>query len=1172
MYYFQTKEKYFSRKISMIMRVSTLLLMISMLHVSAEVYSQRNRLSLEIKDMTLKEAMKQIEAKTDYLFLYNSGDIKSDINLNINIKNQNIEKVLDELLKDTDLEYAIRGRHIILRPQKQAVSNEAKSQQGIRITGTVSDNFGELMPGVSVVVRGSAAGTSTDINGEFSLNVPGDTSVLQFRFLGYQMQEVVVGNRRIIAVTLQEATAELEEVVIVAFGKQTKESVISSIQTVNVKDLIVPSSNLTTAFAGRIAGVISYQTSGEPGYDDAEFFIRGITTFGTGKVNPLILVDNMEISSSDLAKIHPDDIASFSVLKDATATALYGARGANGVILVSTKEGREGKIKVSLRVENSWSQPTRKIEMAAPITYMQLANEAVFTRNPERGGMYTLSKIDRTERGVNPYVYPAVDWLGLLTKKTTMNQRANLNISGGGNIARYYIAGSFAQDNGILTVDNRNNFNNNINIKKYLLRSNINLNLTRSTEAVVRMSGSFEDYNGPIMGGNDLYRNAIRVSPVRFPAYYEPVDIYEKVNHILFGNFEGDSYFNPYAELMRGYRQSSAATMTAQLEFKQNFDQWVKGLSFRVLGNTTRYSNFSVRRAYVPYYYQATSYDRMEDRYQLVQLNPEKGTEYLNFLPVARTINSSFYGEAAINYNRAFTEKHTVSAMLVSIARNYISSAMDENTGDSRLVESLPNRNLGVSGRFTYGYDNRYFGEFNFGYNGSEKFDKGHRWGFFPSIGAGWTVSNESFWTEALKEAVPKLKLRATYGLVGNDDIGHTRFFYLSDVSIGGGISNFTTGYEYNGETRRGIRVNSYANPYIGWEVAYKTNIGIELGLLKDKMQIQADIFREHRTNILQDRADIPIELGLWETPQVNVGEATGKGIDVSVDYNQSLTTDAWMVARANFTYARSAYKYYEEIDYVAFDAPWKSRKGYSVRQQWGLVAQRLFIDEDEVAASTPQDYGEYMAGDIKYIDLNKDGVINELDQAPIGYPSVPEINYGFGVSAGYRNWDFSVFFSGSARSSFWIDANAMSPFVRRTVNVSTSTITGSGTITSTTEPKILEVGLARFIADDHWDERSRNPNSAWPRLSDRVIGNNTQRNTWFMREGAFLRLKSAEIGYLLPNAYIKKAGLASCRLYASGTNLWLWSKFKLWDVEMGSNGLGYPLQRVINLGINLTF
>lgn len=1028
-------------------------------------------------------------------------------------------------------------------------NNFNTQQQGdIIVKGVVSDEEGNPLPGVTITVEGSPRGVITDIDGNYSIDVKPDDR-LTFSFIGLQSQTVDVNNRLIINVVLTEQVSELDEVTIVAFGKQKKESVISSISTVSTKDLRVPSSNLTTAFAGRIAGMISYQTSGEPGYDNADFFIRGITTFGTGKVNPLILIDNVEVSSSDLSKMHPDDIQSFSILKDATATALYGARGANGVVLVTTKEGKEGKVKVNVRVENSISEPTTTIQMADPVTYMRLANEAASTRDPLAPIPYTNNQIDQTMNpDRNQFVYPAVDWLDLLTRDMAINQRANVNISGGGDVARYYIAGSFSQDNGILKVDKRNNFNSNVNFKKYLLRSNININLTKTTEAIIRLHGTFDDYTGPITGGSAVYRNALRVSPVRFPAYFEPDETFMHADHILFGGYTDDSYLNPYAEMLRGYREESKSNMMAQMELKQDFGSWVEGLSGRLLGNTTRSSGFDLKRAYSPFYYQVAQYDRFADQYKLMELNPTTGNEYVGYSPGYKAVESSFYGEASLMYNRTFDERHAVSGMLVGIARNLLIA------NASTLAESLPQRNLGLSGRLTYGYDNRYFSEFNFGYNGSEKFDKGHRWGFFPSVGLGWSVSNEAFWTGRLKDIVSKLKLRATYGLVGNDEIGSQRFFYLSEVTIGGG-DRFTTGYNFNGISHNGVLIRNYANPEIGWEIARKTNLGIELGLFNGKVDIQADLFKEYRKNILQTRADVPAEMGLWRTPQVNVGEAEGNGIDVSVDYNHSITPDFWVTGRANFTFARSTYLYFEEADYTSIDMPWRSRIGHAISQRWGYVAERLFIDEADVANSPRQDFGEYLPGDIKYKDINGDNVINEIDMVPIGYPATPEINYGFGLSSGYKNLDISIFFQGQGRSSFWIDADTMSPFRQQS----------SG-------GKILETGLPQFIAEDHWTELSQNPYAGWPRLSNVLIDNNNVRNTWFMRNSTFLRLKSAEIGYEFPEKWVSKAGLSSLRFYLSGTNLLMFSKFKLWDVEMGGNGLGYPLQRVYNMGINLSF
>lgn len=1023
--------------------------------------------------------------------------------------------------------------------------SELHAQQAelVTVTGQILDDKGVPLPSVTIIVENSTKGVSTDIDGRFEIRVR-PTDRLKVSFLGFEDMMLEIGSQREFVVKMTPKANELDEVTVVAFGKQRKESVISSIQTINVKELRVPASNLTTALSGRIAGVISYQTSGEPGKDNAQFFIRGVTSFGTGKVDPLILIDNVEVTSEDMARLHPDDIASFSILKDATATALYGARGANGVVLISTKEGQEGRAKLSLRFENTWSMPTRQIELADPITYMKLANEATLTRTP--GELpYSNEKIENTQRGLNPYVYPCVDWMDMLTKNITSNQRANLNISGGGKVARYYVAAALTQDNGTLKVDKMNNFNNNVNYKTISVRSNTNLNVTKSTEIIVRVSGSFRDYKGPIPGGEEMYKNILKVSPVRFPAKFPAGVGYAPVRHIMFGGYEKDSYYNPYADMMRGYKESSSSTFTAQLELKQDFDQWIKGLSMRIMGNTIRNSSFSLSRSYKPFYYSIASYDWVENSYTLSQINKESGEEFLRYYPGGKEVISSFYGEASINYVRDFG-KHGVSGMLVGTIRNELNGS----AGD--LASSLPKRNLGLAGRFTYNYDKRYFAEFNFGYNGSEKFDKHHRWGFFPSVGVGWIISNESFWGDGtFSKIISKLKLRGTYGLAGNDEIGAQRFFYLSNVAIGGG-GGYTFGENFD-NTRNGVEIIHYPNAQIGWETSYKTNLGFDMSLFNDKVEIIADIFKEHRTNILQPRADIPSSMGLWTTPTANVGKADSEGIDLSVDYNQSFNKDAWMIIRGNFTFAKSTYNYYEEPDFSTM--PWRSRIGRPVSQEWGYVAERLFIDEADVEHSPKQEFGEYGPGDIKYKDINKDGKINGLDAVPIGYPTRPQINYGFGVSAGYKNFDISCYFHGQARSSFWIDPGSISPFV-----------------TGTKDGRTLENGLMKFIADDHWAEDNQNPYAAWPRLSRVSMANNNQRSTWFMRDGDFLRCKNAEIGYTLPEKSLRKVGITSLRLYLSATNLFVISKFDLWDVEMGGNGLGYPLQRSFNVGINVIF
>lgn len=1027
------------------------------------------------------------------------------------------------------------------------------------ISGQVTDSSGSPLPGVTVVLKNKPSiGTTTDLHGRYILKVP-DDGVVVFSMLGFQQQEVSIAGKTVINIRLMPSSTTLGETVVVAFGKQKKEDVVGAVTSINPGELKVPSSNLTTALAGRLSGVIAYQRSGEPGQDNASFFIRGVTTFGYKK-DPLILIDGIESTTNDLARLQTDDIENFSILKDATATALYGSRAANGVILIKTKEGKEGKAKIFLRVENSFSMPTKNIQLADPITYMKLENEAVLTRDPLGILPYFDEQIDNTIAGVNPYMYPVTDWRKALIRNYTTNQRANLNVSGGGKVAQYYVAGGVSKDNGILKVDPRNNFNSNIKLITYSLRSNVNVNITNSTQLAIRLSGTFDDYTGPIDGGAGVYQKIMRSNPVRFPAYFPADSDHIFIQHIMFGNYDdgsGNYYLNPYADLEKGYKNYSRSVMNAQFEIKQDLAFLTEGMNFDVLLNTQRYAYFDVTRAYSPYWYQAVAYNKRDNTYKLNLLNEDDGTEYLNYNPGSRVNQSSFYMQSTLNYGHTFNDKHDINGLLVFMVQNRLTG----NGPD--LQSSLPFRNVGLAGRATYAYDHRYYAEFDFGYNASERFYKNHRWGFFPSVGVAWNVSNEQFW-ESLKGTVSNLKLRATYGLTGNDDIGSAsdRFFYLSNVNMNNASFGATFGRD-NAYTRSGISISRYSNTSITWEKATKANLGMDLTLF-GKWDITADIYKEVRSNILMTRAATPAELGLSAQPQANIGKAEGKGIDLSVDYKQSLGNTLWVQARANFTYAASKYLVFEEYDYK--DAPWKSHIGYSVNQQWGLLAERLFVDDAEALKSPHQNFGEYGGGDIKYRDVNGDGQITNLDQVPLGFPTTPEIVYGFGFSAGFKGFDLSAFFQGLGRESFWIDAQATAPFIsyRYKSEVDNDQLANV----------VLENQLLKAYADSHWSEDNQDLHALWPRLSTTDVGNdnNSQQSSWFMRNGAFLRMKELEIGYTLPEALSKKMYMQSLRVYVNGTNLFCWSDFNLWDVEMGGNGLGYPVQKVYNVGIQMNF
>lgn len=972
---------------------------------------------------------------------------------------------------------------------------------------------------------------------------------------------MMAGDQTVLNVRMTLSFSENEEVTVVGFGTQKKKSLVSSITSVNVEELKIPSSNLTNALAGKVAGIISFQRSGEPGIgtDNSNFYIRGLSSFGAGKLDPLILIDGVESSPTDMARLQPDDISDFSVLKDAAASAVYGARGANGVVLINTKSGKSGVTKFNFRAETRLSRNTQQIEFADNITYMETANEAVLTRNPNGILPYTQNKINGTKEGRDTYLYPDNNWLDQLIKRNTINHAYNIGITGGTQKARYYVAGTYNVDNGILKVNPINDFNNNIKLRNYSLRTNVNLNLTSTTELIIRMYGQFDDYAGPIGGGSATFTNAIRANPVMFPAVY-PASMLPYLEHPLFGssptyNNNGETtntlYTNPYAELVKGYSVFKSSNIQPQIEIKQDLRHLVKGLRFTGMGYLRRYSEYRVNRSYNPFFYQAVI-NPIDQSYSLQVLNDGStnsigtvGTEYLSYNEVPKVLDSRMWLQGALDYNQTFN-KHSVSGMVIS----YLSSYEKGNNGS--LTNSLPQRNIGISGRFTYGFDNRYLTEFNFGYNGSERFALRNRFGFFPSFGIAYRISNEKFF-EPLTNVISDLKFRATLGLVGNDQIGDIadRFFYLSNISLNDGTYGASFGKNDGTPVyaRPGISISRYANESITWEKSRQINIGMDLRMFNDELEIIADIFHQHRTQILRPRSYTESAAGFSATPFANYAEGESQGLDMSVRYQKTITKNLWANVRGTFTYSTNKKTVVDELRYDPSIA-YLSMIGYPTSQTWGYIAERLFVDQNEVD-NAPVQFGNtaLKAGDVKYRDVNNDGVVNADDRVPIGLPTVPEIIYGFGTSMGYKKFDFGIYFQGAGRTSFFINANDIQPFNKN-----------GG----------LENGLLQSISESHWTEENRDLYAFWPRLSTYIIEPNNVTSTWWMRNGSFLRLKSLDAGYSLSN--LKRIKIDNMRVYFSATNLHLWSRFKMWDVEMGGSGLGYPLQAVYSLGVQVNF
>lgn len=1007
----------------------------------------------------------------------------------------------------------------IVKAEATSANVVMQQKKGRTVTGTVTDAAdGTPIIGANILLKGSKIGVISDLDGNFSIQVNNTSDILVVSYIGYKSREIAIGNLGIVDIKLTSDNETLDEVVIVGSGTQKKVSITGAISTVKGLTLKAPSSSLTNSLAGKMAGVIVNTTSGEPG-STSDFYIRGISTFG-GRATPLILLDDVEISSGDLNNIPPETIESFSILKDASATAIYGARGANGVMLITTKRGEENsKVRVNVTMENSFNTLTNFPDFVDGATWMDLYNEAQLTRNPGlTTGRYSQETIDATRNKINPYVYPSVDWGDLLFKDMTMNQRANVNISGGGQNITYYMSVNVAHDTGLLDSPKYYSWDNNINNMMYNFQNNLSIKLTSTTKIDLNMNAQIINKKGTNTKLDNIFQMALFSNPINFPAIFPAQD---GDRHPRFGNaiLTGNTLRNnPYASLATTFGQTDANTLNTALRINQQLDFITKGLSVNALFNFKNWSSSYYSRTIEPYYYRVKngSYDATSDTYEMELL--KNGTEYIKQSDISKSSDRTIALQFQVNYARSFGW-HNVGGMLMYMQRDYKSGV-------------LPERNQGLSGRFTYDYANRYLVEFNFGYNGTERLAKGNRFEFFPAMSLGWVVSNEKFF-EGLQGKIDKLKVRASYGAVGNDDTGtnYGHFLYLNNVNLSG--IGFTTGYDWN-TTLYGPTISNYAVSNACWERAQKMDIGLDLTLFSN-WEIVLDYFYEKRSSILMPRYTWPNILGYNATPWGNVGKVDNWGWEVSTSYMHQIDKNWTVDFRANFTYARNEYTYLDEPN---TPYPWKVENGRSLSTYEGYIAEGLFQSEEDIANSPEQQLGSTpQVGDIKYRDLNGDGVITSDDKGFISeYSKTPRIQYGFGFNINYKKFDLGVFFNGSAMRKVMI--SSIHPFGENDQNI------------------------FQFVADKRWTEENPNPNAEYPRLglTESLVANNCESSTYWLRNGNFLRFKTLEVGYRF------KYG----RIYFSGDNLAVFSPFKLWDPELA--WYKYPLQRTFNIGLQLSF
>ena len=1124
-----------------------LLLGIDYSFASYNNYSQFKTLSVSVSNSTLREVLKTIEKSSQFVFFYLDDAVNLERKVSIDSKNKNIEEILSELFEGTSCTYRISDRQIFISGKAPASTEQQQNKR--KISGRVTDIKGEPLIGVNVTVDGDANGSITNMDGLYEIFVTKKSVVLKFTYIGFKTSEIRTNaSTNIYDVTLEEQVNELEETVIVGYGTQRKISNIGAQSSMKMEDIKTPSASLTTTLAGRLAGVVAVQRTGEPGKDAADIWIRGISTPNTS--SPLVLVDGVERSFND---IDPEDIESLTTLKDASATAVYGVRGANGVILIKTKPGKVGKPTVSADYYESFTRFTKMVDLADGITYMNAANEAM--RNDGIATKYTEDQIRNTIAGKDPYLYPNVDWLKEIFNDWGHNRRVNVNVRGGSEKVAYYASVSYFNETGMTVTDkNINTYDSKMKYSRYNFTTNLNIDVTPTTKVEIGAQGYLGEGNYPAISSADLYNAAMSISPVEYPKMFF-------VNGEAFvpGTSTNNNFNNPYSQATRrGYDNLTKNQIYSNLRVTQDLDMLTKGLKLTAMYAFDVYNEIHVHqdRAESTYNFLDTSVPYDMNGQPILQRIYE-GSNVLSYTQETSG-NKKTYLEASLNYDRTFNDDHRVSALFLFNQQSKL--LYPKGT----LEDAIPYRMMGIAGRATYSWKDRYFAEFNIGYNGAENFSPKHRFGTFPAFGVGWVVSNEKFW-QPLSKAVSFLKIRYTDGKVGNSEVSDRRFMYLDQMKENGDY-----GYKFgpNGTKWSGYETVNMAVDLI-WEESRKQDLGIDLKLFNDDLSIVFDLFKERRENILLKREhSIPSFLGYnTSAPYGNIGIIENKGFDGTIEYNKRINKD-WVIAlRGNVTFNKDKW-IQGELPEQKYE--WMNQYGHNINGVKGYVAEGLFtqteIDDmahweslsDANKAITPKpfasQFGTVKAGDIKYKDLNNDGQIDAYDQTYISRGDVPTTVYGFGFTVGWKDLSVGMMFQGVAGAERVLNGSSVNPF---------NGGGGSGNLYS-------NIG-------DRWTEENPDQNAFYPRLSygseTTSNINNFQKSTWWVRNMNFLRLKTLQISYNLPKPWVNKVHLKNAAVYVMGTNLFTLSRFKLWDPELNTdNGASYPNTTSYSVGINFTF
>lgn len=1002
----------------------------------------------------------------------------------------------------------------------------------LRVTGTVEDELGARLGGVTVKRKGGSEGTITDDNGIFTLAVsPYDS--LELSLVGYETQIIPVSNRNSIRIVMNASSGSLDEVVVVAYGVQKKISVTGAIASIKTREIKQsPAANLAVTLAGRLPGLTVMQRSGEPGRPDLNLFIRGMGTMNA--TAPLILVDGVE---RDMNYIDPNEVEDITILKDASSTAVYGVRGANGVVLVTTKRGNTGKPSISLTYEHGLQRFARKPSVVSAYDWARMKNEAWQNENPDADILDPVNQppfseyaIDRFKFQDDPEAYPNNNWQEILFNDIVAQDRYNLNLNGGSDFVRYFVNVGYLDQGGQWKISKDvKDYDPSSYLKRYNFRSNIDAKLNRAgtLSTFLNAAGYFEKVNSPNASAADIFIRTYSLFPVVLPGPLAPN------GQVLIGN--GNNNVSPWALINRsGYRQETRNNITASWGLQQDLSLITQGLSAKFM------LSFDTRTVYA--LTGAKDYQRWTqiidpntpnhlgmDSVQYIRVFPNNDNTPLS-VGTGTTFESYSNFQFNINYNRVFKEKHAVTGLLLA-----------QKEKRTIPTDRLPFNLIGFASRFTYAYDSRYLLEVNMGYNGSEQFSKGRRFGFFPTISGGWVISNEEFLKNS--KSINLLKIRGSYGTVGSDRLGSRRFLYLDDVQRAGG--GFTPSLGQGAV----ITENFVGNPNLQWEVAKKANIGLELGIAY-RLNITLDLFNERRDNILINRQTIPMVNGIASgtLAPVNLGVVRNRGFELQVDYNKSFNRNWSVLTKLNFNMARNKVLFADEVALGNEYAYRLRQTGYRIGQYFGYKLRGGVYTSYEEIEHEGLNYVGFTPrpGDFKYIDENGDGTIDEKDFVPIGYSAVPEYTFGGGFSVTYKNFDLSFLLQGNLHV--------------------TQPLSGWG-ITSSIDFRKIHLNA---WTKERWKKGEK---ITYPRLA---LGNSISEqdfSEFYLQDRSFMRLKNAEIGYRLPARLAQKIGSSEVRFYANGMNLFTWDRMisQDYDPEVNSS-LSYPLYQVFNFGVNVIF